>query len=68
MTDYSDLEHTPITEEQYQANLYNQIRNPDLPDGLSIPQLESIVDDLARGGPQSDLHKVPLQFCLEGDD
>lgn len=66
MTDYSDLEHIPITEEQYKANLYNQIRDPSLPDDLTIPELESIVDDIARRCPEFHLQEVSYELCVEG--
>lgn len=48
LVDYSDLDHIPITDAQYRANLYNQIRDPSLPDDLTIPELERIVDEIAR--------------------
>lgn len=44
LMDYSDLEFTPISPDQYRANLYYQIRDPSLPDNLSTKELEYIID------------------------
>jgi len=49
LVDYSDIDFTPISDEQYCANLYNQIRDPELSDDLSVEELEAIID----GPPQS---------------
>ena len=42
--DYSDLEFTPISQEQYRANLYYQIHDSSLPENLSVKELEYIID------------------------
>ena len=52
LVDYSDLDHLPITDAQYRANLYNQIRDPSIPDDLTTLELERIVDEIARGCPE----------------
>ena len=44
ITDYSDLEFTPTSQEQYRANLYYQIRDPSLSGSLSTKELEYIID------------------------
>lgn len=48
LVDYSDLDFSPVFTDQYRANLYYQIRNPDLPEDLSIEELESIIDGRPR--------------------
>ena len=44
ITDYSDLEFTPASQEQYRANLYYQIHDPSLSGNLSTKELEYIID------------------------
>ena len=68
IVDYSDLEHFPITNDQYRANLFNQIRDPSLSDDTPTVELERIVDEIARRCTESHLQKVPLDFCFEGLD
>ena len=45
LVDYSDLDFSPISVDQYRANLFNQIRIPGLPDDLTVEELEEILDD-----------------------
>ena len=66
LVDYSDLNHTPITDDQYRANLYNQIRDPSLPDDLTTPELERIVDEIARRCPEFHIQEVSYELCNEG--
>jgi hypothetical protein len=44
LVDNSDLDFQPISAEQYRSNLYNQLRDPTLPDDLSTWELESLID------------------------
>lgn len=66
IVDYNDLDHIPITDDQYRANLYNQIRDPSLPDGLTTIELERIVDKIARRRPEFHIQKVSYELCDEG--
>jgi hypothetical protein len=47
LVDYSDLDFAPIADEQYRDNLYHQIRLPNLPDDLTVEDLEGILDNRA---------------------
>jgi hypothetical protein len=44
LVDYSDLDSTMCSTEQYRDNLYYQIHDPSLSDNLSINELERIID------------------------
>jgi hypothetical protein len=49
LVDYNDLEHLPISDDQYRANLCNQLGFPSISSDLTIAQLERAVDALTRG-------------------
>ena len=66
LVDYSDLDHIPITDAQYRANLYNQIRDPFISDDLTITELERIVDEIARRCPEFHIQEVSYELCNEG--
>ena len=41
---YGDIDFDEVSDDQYQANLYNQVREPTLPKDLSIKMLENVAD------------------------
>jgi hypothetical protein len=41
---YGDIESEPVSDEQYQANLYNQVNEPTIPKDLSVEMLENVAD------------------------
>ena len=41
---YGDIDFEPVSDEQYQANLYNQVNEPTIPKDLSIKMLENVAD------------------------
>ncbi len=48
LVDYSDLDFTPISNDQYIANLYNQLDDMNLQDNLTSNQLEYIIDPIGK--------------------
>ena len=41
---YGDIDFESVSDEQYQANLYNQVNEPTLPKDLSVKMLENVAD------------------------